>query len=247
MRVGSVKMRPGSPMIACEPNSAMRVDEGEQRARQDRRRHQRRRDRQRGAQLAGAEDLRRLLVGGVDRLQRARGQQIDERERVQHRHQHQPGHREDVEGEPGQAGDVAHEHVDQPGIGAEQIDERDGGEKRRRQIGQRRGELDQPLAGHVGAAHRPGQQQADHQAEQPGPGAEDQRVLERVDVEPARTAPRSKCSRLRPCSPLHAAEQQRQERQHDQHDQRHDGAAHDHVLEPHRARAAAAARGRDAT
>ena len=165
-------------------------------------------------------------------MQRARGQQIDEREGVQHRDQHQPRHREDVEGEPRQAGDVAHQHVDQPGIGAEQIGEGDGGEERRRQIGQRRGDLDQRLARHVGAAHRPGQDQADHQAEQPGPGAEDQRVLERIDIEPPGQH-LLEMVEAQAVLALHAAEQEREERQHHQHDQRHDGAAHDHVLEPY--------------
>src|SRR5215510_388059 len=34
--------------------------------------------------------------------------------------------------------DVAHQHVDQPGVGAEQVHEGDRGEERRRQVGQRR-------------------------------------------------------------------------------------------------------------
>ena len=38
-----------------------------------------------------------------------------------------------------------------PGIGAEQVGQSDGGEKRRRKVGQRGGELDQRLCRDVGA------------------------------------------------------------------------------------------------
>ncbi len=221
----------GKPDDRLRAEQGERIDEGEQRAGQDGGRHQRRRDGKRGAQLAGAENLRRLLVGGVDRHQRARRQQIDEGESVEHGHQHQPGHREDVEGQPGKPGDVAHEYVDQPGIGAEQIGERDRGEKRRRQIGERCGELDQRLARHVGAAHRPGQHDPDDQAEQSGPGAEDERVLERSDIEPAGEHLAEMIER-EPVLAFHAAEQQRDERKHHQHDQRDHGRAHHHMFEP---------------
>ena len=40
----------------------------------------------------------------------------------------------------GMPSDVAQEDVDQPGVGAEEIDEGDGGEEGRREIGERCGE-----------------------------------------------------------------------------------------------------------
>ncbi len=184
-----------------------------------------------GAQLAGAEDLRGLLIGRVDREQRRGRQQIDEREGVQHRDQHQAGHREHVEGEERQAEHVAHQHVDQAGVRAEQIDEGDGGEERRRKVGQRGGDLDQRLARHVGAAHRPGEREPDDQAEQAGPGAENERVLQRLHIEPAGQH-LLEMLEAQAAFALHAAEQQREQRQHHEHDEREDRAAHDEVLEP---------------
>ena len=73
---------PGQPDDRLRAEQSERVDEGEQRAREDRGGDERRGDGERGAQLACAEDLRRLLVGGVDRKERARGEQVDEREGV---------------------------------------------------------------------------------------------------------------------------------------------------------------------
>ena len=220
----------GQPDDRLRAEQGERIHEREQRAGEDRGRNQRSGDRERGAQLAGAENLRRLLVGGIDREERARGQKIDERERVHDRHEHQPRHGEDVEGEPGQAGGVAHQHVDQPGIGAEQIGQRDGGEKRRRQIGERGGQLNERLARHVGAAHRPCQHQAENQAEQARPGAEDQRILERGEIE-ASGQDLAEMIEAEPILALDAAEQQRQQRQHHEHDERDDGAPHHHMLE----------------
>ena len=46
---------------------------------------------------------------------------------------------------------VAHQDVEQAGVRAEQVDEGDGGEERRRKIGKACGGLDQRLARHVGA------------------------------------------------------------------------------------------------
>ncbi len=151
--------------------------------------------------------------------------------RMQHRDENEARHREDVEGQPRQAGHVAHEHVDEPGIRAEQVDEGDGGQKRRREVRQAGGELQQPLAGHIGAADRERHQHADQEAEQAGPGAEDERVLERLQVE---ASGQHLAEMIEAQSPFaaHAADEQRQQRQHHQDHERRDGSAHDHVLEP---------------
>ena len=63
---------------------------------------------------------------------------------------------------------------------------------------------------------------ADDEAEQAGPGAEDQRVLQRIDVEPAGEH-LAEMVEAHTLLALDAAEQQRQERQHRQHGQRRDG------------------------
>jgi hypothetical protein len=119
-------------------------------------------------------------------LQRARGQQVHKRERVHHRDDDQTGHRKDVEGRPWQPQHVAHQHIDQARIRAEQIGERDRSEERGQQVGERRGRLDEFLARHIRATHCPGEHEADQQAEQPRPGSQDQRILQRVNVKPAR-------------------------------------------------------------
>ena len=208
-----------------------RVHECQQRARQHRRRDQRQRHEQRGAQPAGAQDLRGLLVGGVHRLQRARCQQEHEREGVQHRDQHQAGHREHVEREPGRAQHVAQEHVDQAGIGAEQVHIGDGRQERRRKIGERGRRPEQGRKWHVGAAHGPGHRQPDEDAEEPGPGPQHQGVGKGLDVEPARERLGEMLKR-QPVLAAHAAHQEEQERQHDQHDQRRNRGSHHAGFEP---------------
>src|SRR6266705_1169926 len=112
MRVGSVKTRPGRPTIACEPNRAIAFTKTTSAP-----------DRMAGVTSGpvtaaavrpptGVEDLRRFLHGRVHRLERARREQIHERERVGHGDEDQARHRKDVErqdGNPAMAGRTTNE------------------------------------------------------------------------------------------------------------------------------------------
>ena len=230
MRVGRVKTRPGRPMIACDPNSAIAFTKAirapESTAGATSGSGHRPRDLASGRRRGSA----RLLQRGVDRLQRARRQEVDEREGVEHGHQHQPRHREDVEGERRQAGDVAQEAIDEAGVGAEQVHERDGGEERRGDVGDDGDQVDEAAGRRVGPADRPRQRQPDGDAEHRRPRAEDERVDQRLRVEPA--AERLPEVGEREVAALaEAAPHQGRQRQHDEQDERHGRDGQDGVLD----------------
>ncbi len=119
-------------------------------------------------------------------MQRARREKEDVRKGVRDGDQDQAGHREDVEGEPIGIEHVAQEDVDQSRVRAEQVDVGDGEQEGRRQVGQGRRHLDEAPAGDIGPAHRPGHRQADENAEERRQRAEDQGVVERLEIEAAR-------------------------------------------------------------
>ena len=139
-------------------------EEHEYRRRDDRRRDERQRDAHRRAPGRRADHLRRLLVRRVHVVERRGDRKEDQRVEAQGQHQHQAFHAVDVE-QPGDAEGLAHEHVDQAGIGTEQQDPGDHRDEVRDHEGdQHRHPHDLP-AGHVGARHRPGHRQREHERE----------------------------------------------------------------------------------
>jgi len=180
-------------------------------------------------QPAGAQDLRRFLVGRIDRLQRRRREQIDVRERVRHRHQDEARHREDVEGEGRRAHHIAQKRIDEPGIWAEQGDVGDCQEKGRREIGERRREAHECLAGEIGARDRPGERHADRDAEKRAQRAQLERVQQRGAIERARQHP-NEIAQRKPAVLGKAAIKKKEDRQHDEHGDRERSPDRDDML-----------------
>src|SRR3989304_1218493 len=75
------------------------------------------------------------------------------------------GERNGGEGGRREAEDVADEAVDEAGVRAPEVDEGDRGQERGGEVSDGGGQMEEALAGDVGAADRPGQRQADGDAE----------------------------------------------------------------------------------
>jgi hypothetical protein len=129
---------------------------------------------------------------------------------------------------------VTEEGVDHAGPGTEEVHIGDCEQKRRREICQRRGELDERSGGDVRSRHRPGERDADRYAQKRGPTAEDQRIEQRLGIDPGREDMREIPER-RPLVGRYAPPQQREQRQDDQDDQRNERSRLDpkFELKPH--------------
>ena len=156
---------------------------------------------------------------------------------MQHRDQNEARHGENIEAEPRQTEDVARKGVDQAGVGAEQIDEGDRGQERRREIGEIGGQGDERLARYVRARHRPGQRQSEQQAEQSRPSAQNQRVEECLNIKPARESLGEIFEGEAILTP-DTSDQQEAERQYHEYEQGDDRAAHDEIFQTEQAREA---------
>ena len=178
------------------------VDEDQQRDAEDGRRQHREGDRRHHLELAGAERDRGLLVGRVHLLEEADQHQEHEGDRVQRCMEDQPAPAVEIDHRPLDAEDLLRQLVDHAVL---RVAEHQPSE-RRQQIGDEERDRYHPAhqagEGHIGARHRPGEQQGkeqpdrqprggkDHAVEedrQQIPGAEPDRVIgEREAAEPAR-------------------------------------------------------------
>ena len=141
-------------------------------------------DPDRCAPPAGAENLGGFLQRGIHGLKSAGRQEEDKGKGVQDRDQDHAPHREDVERQERKPHNIAEKPVDEAGIGAEEVDEGDRGQKGRCDVGDVGCHPDESLGRQVGAADGPCNRKTDDDAQQACPCAQDEGVEQGLVEEP---------------------------------------------------------------
>ena len=150
------------------PEQGKRVDGSQQRPAGDRRRDEGQIDAQRGLPALRAQHLRQLFERGVDRLQRAVGEEIREGKDMDADDEDNAGHAEDVDGPGLEAESGPQQPVELAGIGSEQDDVGERGQVGWRDVGERDQRMHDVPQGHVAARRRPCQRHAESYAHEAG-------------------------------------------------------------------------------
>ncbi len=148
----------------------------------DRRRHQRQRNPQRGAQRAGAEDIRRIFHFRRHQIERRTGEHEGVGKRRHGDHQDQARHRIDIEDAVSGAGQCHPDLVEPAGIRAGQKNPADRTEIGRRHKGGEHHQPNERLGRHIGTGDRPRDRDAEAGGKQGDPDAKFQRVGQRLEM-----------------------------------------------------------------